>query len=291
MAAGYRDRSTFPEGAARFSRMSDHDDQPRLGGMALANGLLVHGPTHWATAIRTDDGAITVASGEKPRFARGALADIPVVRGVLRMAEAMAVVPAARANTPGARLAMENTRVLASMAGATMVAAVTRRGTRSVMVQELVAAMAGLVPAVVALRGSQAAIWHGVEHKSIAAYEEGGARGVVHAAAHPKEHDRCGSNLVLPLIATSILANSGLRRLTDSPTTLQRLTASALSLGSALELFAFAGRRPEHPVSRLVHGVGHSIQASFATREPGPDDLAVGRAAMDEILRLEGVVA
>ena len=24
----------------------------RLGGMALANGLLVHGPTHWAAAIR-----------------------------------------------------------------------------------------------------------------------------------------------------------------------------------------------------------------------------------------------
>jgi hypothetical protein len=31
------------------------------------------------------------------------------------------------------------------------------------------------------------------------------------------------------------------------------------------------------------------MQARFATIEPGPDDLAVGRAAMDEILRLEGV--
>ena len=25
----------------------------RLGGMALRNGLLVHGPTHWAAAVRT----------------------------------------------------------------------------------------------------------------------------------------------------------------------------------------------------------------------------------------------
>ena len=30
----------------------------RLGGMALRNGLLVHGPTHWAAAIRTRDGQI-----------------------------------------------------------------------------------------------------------------------------------------------------------------------------------------------------------------------------------------
>ena len=28
----------------------------RLGGMALRNGLLVHGPTHWAAAVRDPDG-------------------------------------------------------------------------------------------------------------------------------------------------------------------------------------------------------------------------------------------
>ena len=36
--------------------------------MALRNGLLVHGPTHWAAAVRTDAGAIEVASGRKPRL-------------------------------------------------------------------------------------------------------------------------------------------------------------------------------------------------------------------------------
>ena len=39
------------------------EDKLRLGGMALRNGLLVHGPTHWAAAVRTDDGEIQVASG------------------------------------------------------------------------------------------------------------------------------------------------------------------------------------------------------------------------------------
>ena len=40
----------------------------RLGGMALRNGLLIHGPGHWAAAVRTRDGAIASASGPKPRF-------------------------------------------------------------------------------------------------------------------------------------------------------------------------------------------------------------------------------
>lgn len=153
--------------------MSDRD--PRLGGMALANGLLVHGPTHWAAAIRAEDGTTRVSSGPKPRFARGQLGAIPVVRGVLRMAEALAVVPAARGGTPGARLAMEHVPVAVAVVGSTIAAAVGRRRLGSVVVQETVGALAGLAPALVALRTSDAAVWHGVEHKSIAAYEQGGA--------------------------------------------------------------------------------------------------------------------
>ena len=42
----------------------------RLGGMALRNGLLVHGPSHWAAAVRTDGGEVKVASGPKPRVTR-----------------------------------------------------------------------------------------------------------------------------------------------------------------------------------------------------------------------------
>ena len=42
----------------------------RLGGMALRNGLLVHGPTHWAAAVRNDADAIEVASGRKPRLGK-----------------------------------------------------------------------------------------------------------------------------------------------------------------------------------------------------------------------------
>ena len=266
--------------------MSDRDN-PRLGGMALANGLLVHGPTHWAAAVRGADGQVTVASGRKPRFVRGPLADIPVVRGVLRMAEALAVVPAARRGTPGARLAMENVTVIVAMLGTTAITALARRRMRSVLGQETLGAVAGLMPALVALRASDAALWHGVEHKSIAAYEQGGAAEVANAAAHAKEHPRCGSNLVLPLMTATVLGNTAIRKIVKHPSPGLRLTTTAVSVGAAVELFSFATRRPDHPVARMVHAAGHAMQARLATIEPSHEDLAVGRAAMDEILRLE----
>lgn len=255
--------------------------------MALANGLLVHGPTHWAAAVRRDDGQVTVASGPKPRFARGPLAHVPVLRGVLRMAEALAVVPTARRATPGARLAMENVTVVVTMAGSMATAALARRRIRSIMGQEALGAVTGLMPALVALRASDAAMWHGVEHKSIAAYEEGGAAEVPNAAAHAKEHPRCGSNLVLPLMAATVICHTAVRRVVRHPSVGLRLGAAATSVGVAVELFSFATRRPDHPVARLVHRAGHTIQARLATIEPTADDLAVGRAAMDEIIRLE----
>ena len=54
------------------------EDKLRLGGMALRNGLLVHGPTHWAAAVRTDGGEVKAASGPKPRLrAADFFADLP----------------------------------------------------------------------------------------------------------------------------------------------------------------------------------------------------------------------
>src|SRR6476619_7666000 len=83
----------------------------RLGGMALRNGLLIHGPTSWAAAARAADGSIDVASGPKPDFGGNRLAKVPVLRGPVRLAEAFAVIPLARRNVRSARLPFEDLRV------------------------------------------------------------------------------------------------------------------------------------------------------------------------------------
>ena len=44
------------------------DEPLKLGGMALRNGLLVHGPTSWAAAVRSPDGTLHAASGRKPEL-------------------------------------------------------------------------------------------------------------------------------------------------------------------------------------------------------------------------------
>jgi uncharacterized protein YqhQ len=268
--------------------VADPPPSNRLGGMALANGLLVHGPGHWAAAVRDDAGRLVVASGRKRLFRAGRLTDLPLARGVVRLGEAFAVLPAVRRSLPEARFAMEDRTTVGVALGATVAAAVARRRLRSILAQETVGAIAGLAPAIITLHGSRAAVWHAVEHKSIAAYEAGGADEVAHAGVHAKEHDRCGSNLILPLLVSTVVGNTISRTLLRGRTLGVRTAMSAVSVGAAVEVFSFSARRPAHPLSRLVHGVGHAMQAGFATREPSPSDLLVGRAAMEALLRAEG---
>src|SRR2546421_12298861 len=94
----------------------------RLGGMALRNGLLVHGPTHWAAAIRTADGEVKVSSGLKPRIGPRFVGRVPGLRGVAKLAEAMAVIPLVKKALPEAKLPMQDMRTLASMGVVTLTA-------------------------------------------------------------------------------------------------------------------------------------------------------------------------
>ena len=98
----------------------------RLGGMALSNGVLVHGPSAWACAIRTDEGELKVASGRKRLFAPGI--QQPILRGPLRLAEAFAMIPDMRRRLPEARLPFERPSVLAATVASAVTVQAVRQG-------------------------------------------------------------------------------------------------------------------------------------------------------------------
>jgi uncharacterized protein YqhQ len=258
------------------------DEKLRLGGMALRNGLLVHGPTHWAAAVRAADGSIGVASGRKPH-ATGLIAAIPGARGVIRLAEAMAVIPLVKRALPEAQLPFQNAPVLGSMAGAALAGTALRRRTKGVGGEAAAAAVA-LAPSFLALRGGDLAAYHGVEHKAIAAYEHGDQD----AADAAKEHDRCGSHLMAPLLAANVAGAALLKKLVDRPRPVHGAALSLASVGLAIEVFAWSERHSTSRTAKALRIPGHELQRVLGTREPTAEQLEVGRAALGEILRVEG---
>jgi len=187
--------------------------------MALQNGVLVHGPTAWGCAVRDENGDLRVASGRKPRFAPALRQRLPVLRGPVALAEAFALLPTVRRAIPQARFPFERPSVLGAMLGTAVAARVLRRSKLPAGTREIAAAGVAFLPAALALRGPNLAAYHGAEHIAIGTYENGGTPA-------PKEHPRCGSQLIAPMVASSLTANvlaakapAGTARITtiDSP--------------------------------------------------------------------------
>jgi uncharacterized protein YqhQ len=254
----------------------------RLGGMALRNGLLIHGPTSWAAAARDDAGEIQVESARKPALAPDLAVRVPLLRGPLRLAEAFLLIPMVRLKLRCARLPFEDVRVIAAMLIASSASRALRRR-RSSAGSELVQAALGLAPAMVALSDRNLAAYHGVEHKAIGAYEQGSDD----PASATKEHERCGSNLVAPMLLLTAAGQVLLERALEEPGPLARATVGLASASLAAEMFAWSERNSERAVARAFHRPGHEIQRLIATKEPTPEQLEVGVAALREILRVE----
>ena len=249
----------------------------RLGGMALQNGVLVHGPTSWGAAVRLPDGSIKAASGPKPRVGT---VSIPFVRGPVRLAEAFAVLPAVKRGLPEARLPFERPAVAVAVVAASAGAGFARRSSLPLASREAVAVIASVVPALVALRGDELTSYHGAEHVSIGTYETG------ERAA--KEHERCGSHLVGPLVVATALSSVAAELVPQRHRTAARLVGALGAIGAAVEVFGWMGRNPDKRLSRALARPGTELQRRLSTSEPSDAQLEVAEAALQACLLAEG---
>jgi len=257
---------------------NDRDEKIRLGGMALLNGVLVHGPSSWACAVRTSSGEVKVASDYKRLRANRVRS--PLLRGPARLAEAFAVIPVMRKRLPEARLPFQRGGVL----GAMLVTAIAVRGVKNSrsltpFARELIGGLLSAVPAALSLRGSELAAYHGAEHISIGSYEHGSPR--------EKEHERCGSHMLGPLLASSAVGGALASR---APAHLRGPARAAAQLGAvaaSTEIFSWMVRNPETRLARALARPGHELQHRLATAEPTPEQLEVAEAALAACLELE----
>jgi uncharacterized protein YqhQ len=152
-------------------------------------------------------------------------------------------------------------------------------------VADVGAALISVAPAIFTLRAGEVAQYHGVEHKAIAAYEQDKED----ASDASKEHERCGSHLVAPMMASNVAGTMLLRRVLERPSAVANSAVALASTAIAVEAFAWAERNSETRRSRAFRTPGFALQRAIGTREPDERQLEVGRAALAEILRVEPV--
>jgi uncharacterized protein YqhQ len=145
--------------------------------------------------------------------------------------------------------------------------------------REAVVALASLAPALLALRGGELAAYHGAEHVSIGTYEtdEPAAR----------EHERCGSHLIGPLLLTGAVTSALAQRSPRRYRPLARALGAVGAMGLSVEIFAWMSRNPNRRLARALARPGYELQHRIATAEPSDQQLEVARAALDACLAAE----
>jgi uncharacterized protein YqhQ len=254
------------------------EEKIRLGGMALGNGVLVHGPTSWACALRLPDGSLKVASARKR--IRSSEVTNPLLRGPARLAEVFALLPELRRRLPEAELPFQRPGVLVGMAVATGAVKVVRSSPNiRPAAQELVSGLLALAPALLSLRSGETAAYHGAEHMSIGAYE--------HGETATKEHERCGGHLVGPLVATTAIGNVLAGKAPPHLRGPARVAASIGAIAASMEIFGWMVKHPRNPLARALSKPGHELQHRLSTAEPSAEQLEVAEAALAACLELE----
>ena len=266
------------------SMSSSEQAQVRLGGMALRNGMLVHSLDHWAAAVRGADGEIRLASGRKPELPAPALR-VPALRGVLRVAEAVYLLPLVR--RPAARGAAADGGA-DGIAGALAASAVLDPGA---------CARGRLRPAAAEVARRRRSRWCRRWRRCAAragplprrrAQGDRRLRARRGAVDIAKEHERCGSHLVAPMIAATVAGNVLVSRLPAARRGPARLAVSLAAIGIATETFGWMQRQPREPLAQLMLRPGFALQRVGGDRASRPPRSSRSPAPRcDEVLRLE----
>ena len=216
-----------------------------------------------------------LSSGAKARIpGREAMHKVPVLRGVVRLGESLAVLPAVRRETGGPVLPHEDPRLLGGDRGQRRGhARGARHGRRHPLLSELAAAGISLAPVLLALRDSRLS-----QLSRRRAQERRRLRDTASTPAEAdKEHERCGSNLVAPMLVTNLAANLLLRAAGKERKPLATFVAGLVSIGTAMELFSWMARHQDHPLAKTMRLPGIEMQRLFTTSEPTEEQLDVAR--------------
>jgi uncharacterized protein YqhQ len=289
-----------------------------VGGQAVIEGVMMRSPTFYATAVRTPQGRIVI---QKNRFVgvtrRVKLLNIPIVRGAINLVEMLWI--GIQSLSYSASQAMDEERPERSRKGkigsslSIVGSVIFALGIGFVLfffiplwLTELLPIENGIVfnlidgvfrlaiflayIALIARWKEMQRIfqYHGAEHKTIFAFEEGKDLTPDTARLYSTLHPRCGTSFLLVVMLVSIVVFAFLGRPESWGDRFVRFAMIPLIGGIAFEFIKLSGRARFARYLHFAIWPGLALQ-KITTKEPTDDMLEVAIAALDACMDYQAV--
>ncbi len=284
---------------------------PAYGGQALIEGILMRGQKYLAAAFREPNGAIKVVDEELTGIYRSKVTKWPFLRGLVILWDSIGlgtryITISANVQTgedekiegPAMALTLIVSFALAIglffLLPTGLAALVEKLAPMSSFVINLLEGLIrlGIVILYIWLVGKSQEIkrvfsYHGAEHKTINAFEDGATLTPGEVARYTLFHPRCGTGFILILVIFSVILFSLLGPMPNlAIRLLSRVVLLPLLVMVAYEYMRFSANHLSHPVLKYLSYPGMLLQR-LTTMEPSPDQLEVSIAAFKRMYELE----
>lgn len=126
-------------------------------------------------------------------------------------------------------------------------------------------------------------MYHGAEHKTVFAWEDGQDLTVENVKNYSTRHPRCGTSFILFVMIVSILVFSLLGRPDFLHRVIYKILLMPVIAGISYEAIRFTGKYSRFKLVEVLSWPGLALQ-KITTREPDDDQIEVAIAAMKKVV-------
>ena len=126
-------------------------------------------------------------------------------------------------------------------------------------------------------------MYHGAEHKTVFAWEDGQDLTVENVKKYSTRHPRCGTSFILFVMIVSILVFSLLGRPDFIHRVIYKILLMPVIAGISYEAIRFTGKYSRFKFIQILSWPGLMLQR-ITTREPDDDQIEVAIAAMKKVI-------
>lgn len=288
------------------------------GGQAVMEGVMMRGQKATVTVVRRPGGGLATETRPLPTISTGWMRKSPLLRGVTILIEAMVLGIRSLLYSANIALEDEDEGKDEKISGAIIWVMMTISMVMSIglfflaplflarlfdpyvgssLVFHLIEGLIRLTIfiAYIKLIGTLADIkrtfaYHGAEHKTINAYEDGAPLEIDAIKKYSTAHVRCGTSFILAVLVIAILVFALVGRTSLGIMVLSRIVLLPVIAAIGYEAIRFAANHPKHSLVKILIAPGLWLQR-LTTREPDDSQLEVAKTALEGVLAIDQAAA